>query len=1680
MTTQLGSCRRALAAACRIAAVAAVLAGALAAPPAAAQAPTRTVTAGARLDYVDPAPRAAMRQVSNEVVAAVWPSTATVAFYDAGFRVVLRTAAAGQRLHVQAVAPGCNATSGIDQVAVRIVSGDTQRSVVVQATETDHGSGVFRAEVEPMAMGQDDGSGDTMWAELEGCGATVRGALEVDSGGVVFDSRGNQPLSGAKVTLIDVDGSTNGGTPGAPARVLAHDGVTPAPSTVTTGIDGRYRFPQLGPGRYRLLVEAPGYQYPSAADPAGLPARRRLHASLSFGNEFAIQADTAFPRHDVPADPMLKSLMVQASVSRHLAEVAESVVYTLVVKNAGESVLDAVTLSARLPQGFAYVPGTLRRPGGEALPEPEGGRGPALRMRLGRLAPGGTQTLQLRALIGPIALQGDGRLVAQARAEWPALVGSNAARVQVKVQPGVFTDKAMVLGTVFADCNANGMPDDGEPGVPGVRLLLQDGSTAVTDASGRYSFYGLRPRTHVLKVDGTSLPAGASLLALSARHAGDGATRFVDPQPGELHRADFAIDRCDAPMRGLLAARAARLRTDRELESALKTELTPDDQARALGDVRALQASGLVGTRPGEAAEAAVSSGAPASMRVPVPAAPPASAAEAPAADVGDGDTLQALAAQLDPSLGFLDLQDGQAVAGRSVLLRVKGRAGARITLAVNGQAIGEDRVGERVRQDERQIELREYVGVPLQAGTNTLTLTEHDGFGNERGRQTLAVRAPGALAQLRLVVPQAPQQADGEGVAAVGIELLDEHGLRVAGRLPVTLQASRGQWDVADLDALAPGVQTFVEGGHAVLGLRAPAQAGDATLAAAAGAVQATARVRYEPALRPLLAAGLLEGTIDLRRLVGKGLQPAVAEDGFEQALQAQAHGERTGARAALFLKGKVRGDALLTLAYDADKDTGERLFRDIQPDAFYPVYGDASVKGFDAQSTGKLYVKVERGASFVLYGDFTTQPAAAQPARQLSAYQRSLTGLKAQHEAGPVRATVFASRDGTRQRVVELRGNGTSGPYALGLGGARVNSERVELLVRDRHQPAVVLRSTPQQRFTNYEFDAFTGSLLLRTPVPSLDADLNPVSLRVTVEVEEGGPAFWVAGAELEADLGERLAVGASVVRDWNPLAPFQMAGVHASARLGERTTLLAEAARTRGDGGLAAQAEGTPAAGTGQAQRVELQHDGDALKLRAFAGRSERGFLNAGSSLNAGRSEAGLKASWSIDERTRVLAEALHTADLASDAQRDGVLLGIERSLGEGFKAEVGVRRVLGRPPAGGERQDTQSVRGKLSGALPGWTGASAYVEAEQDVHDARRRLLAVGGDWQMPGSARLYARHELVSSLGGPYTLDPAQRRHTTLVGLDAPAGREGRAFSEYRARDAISGREAEAAIGLRNRWPLAEGLRIDTTLERVHALQRAEEQAATAATAAIEYTADPLWKGTARLELRDAAVGGSGLGSLGVARKLAQDWTFLGRFVHAEARGNDGAPDRVQQRLQLGMALRGSGDRRINGLGRYEHKREEGLAQGGSLHAAGIAAGGRRTVHTVSVHADQQRTRDLVLSGHYAAKLVEERIDGLGVRSAAQRVGGRATWALGDRWDVGLAASVMGDARLRSRAVSAGAELGWRVQDNLWVSLGHNVRGFHDRELSGGDVTRRGAYLRVRFKFDERLLSGLEG
>ena len=380
-------------------------------------------------------------------------------------------------------------------------------------------------------------------------------------------------------------------------------------------------------------------------------------------------------------------------------------------------------------------------------------------------------------------------------------------------------------------------------------------------------------------------------------------------------------------------------------------------------------------------------------------------------------------------------------------------------------------------------------------------------------------------------------------------------------------------------------------------------------------------------------------------------------------------------------------------------------------------------------------------------------------------------------------------------------------------------------------------------------------------------------------------------------------------------------------------------------------------------------------------------------------------------------------------------------------------------------------------KLTLPVP-WTenAARIYGEYEQDIFDSGKRLAAVGGEFRLDARTRLYVRHELISSLGGPFELNAVQQQNSTVIGVESAYAKDAALFNEFRARDGITGREAEAALGLRNAWTLAPGLRTSATFERVAPVGGAKAaNDSTAITGAIEYTADPDWKGTARLELRTSDTVDSALNTLGLAFKLDENWTALGKsVVYLTRNKGPGAVDQKQARVQAGVAWRQTEKDVWNALGKYEYRWEDGAPGAfGGVGATSLDGSAKRRVHILSLDVNCQPSADWQLSAHYAGKLAFENSNGRGEQSSAHLVAAHVTRDLTKCLDVGLNANAIFSSDGRgSVQYGLGPEVGWTLANNLRVGVGYNFGGFRDEDLTQEQYTTRGFYIAVRFKFDE--------
>ena len=200
-----------------------------------------------------------------------------------------------------------------------------------------------------------------------------------------------------------------------------------------------------------------------------------------------------------------------------------------------------------------------------------------------------------------------------------------------------------------------------------------------------------------------------------------------------------------------------------------------------------------------------------------------------------------------------------------------------------------------------------------------------------------------------------------------------------------------------------------------------------------------------------------------------------------------------------------------------------------------------------------------------------------------------------------------------------------------------------------------------------------------------------------------------------------------------------------------------------------------------------------------------------------------------------------------------------------------------------------------------------------------------------------------------------------------------------------------------------------------------------------------------------------------------AYRLGPRWSGLARSAFSV---NDDATGlfTLRERAQLGFAYRpGAG---WDALGRYELHYD--ASEGSVTPAAGTApladASGRKLVHVVSLHSDGPLGPRATGAFAWAGKLAWDGTGGASSFTTAHWVHGRAAWAVGRLWDAGVTTGMI--AATASRRGGAGLEIGRKLDTDVWLSLGYNVLGYADDDLTGEEWTRQGAYLRVRARFDE--------
>lgn len=1000
----------------------------------------------------------------------------------------------------------------------------------------------------------------------------------------------------------------------------------------------------------------------------------------------------------------------------------------------------------------------------------------------------------------------------------------------------------------------------------------------------------------------------------------------------------------------------------------------------------------------------------------------------------------------------------------------VKHDPGTRIKLFHDGTEVNPLNYDGYARNAKSTVMVSYWRGVPIHEGDNEFVAIAIDPDGNELSKLKRVVHYSSSPVMTEFMVDRSTLVADGHTPPVIAIRLTDKdeyparEGLvgEYSIEAPYMARKRAREIDRAPLGGVEGELTRYSVGpdGTIYLELEPTTVSGEAVVHLNLSDGAHEIRAYLEPKGRDWILVGLGEGTLAYNTISGN--MEAALETGNEDNFYEDG-------RVAFFAKGRIKGEWLLTAAYDSEGGSELRrkeLNQVIDPGTYYTLYGDGTAQGYEASSTERLYIKIERRQFYALFGDFST----GMTVTELSRYNRSMTGFKAEGHGKHYGFKAYASE--THHAFVrdELRGDGTSGLYLLSRSDIVMNSEKVLIEVRDRFRSEKVVSRRTLTRHIDYDIDYDASTLYFREPVAARDEFLNPVYIAVEYEsYDETDSSYNYGGRGALKVLGGRGELGATYVHEGRVGGEGRLYGVDAVARVTDYITVKAEAARTETD--FAGVED------SGRAYVVSVDQDTRDFDWSVYAREEGRGFgLGQQSGTGSDTRKVGADATYHLTEKISTNATAFKHYNLTTDAVR-GVYEGRLNYREARYTLYTGLRHARDEFKGANDMTSNQLMLGGTLRVFNGRLGLNLSHEQSiaKNENTAFPTRTTLGADLRLGDRITLFALHEM--------TYGETTDTRTTRLGVKGSvwSGSEvtssiGRQFSE-------NGERIYSNMGLRQSWRLTDKLSVDGGLERSDTIsddtrRHFNVNNAKASGETVDFTAVTIgstyrqekWALTGRGELRDSEVDLKRNLTLGIIGEV-KDGLALSLSLRGMAKDavSKDVSDTRELNVRGALALR-KANSPWTILDRMDYYFEEEF--GGALKLEG-----RRFVNNLNLN--YKPSGKLQLGLQYGAKYVLATIDDNGeYKGYIDLFGLEGRYDLTKKWDVGVRVGMLRSATRGVKEFGTGMSLGHSFAENIWMSLGYNFSGFSDRDFSGADYTASGPFLKFRVKIDQKSASDL--
>ena len=1305
------------------------------------------------------------------------------------------------------------------------------------------------------------------------------------------------------------------------------------------------------------------------------------------------------------------NLEIEKTVDKQISSIGELVRYSLIFRNNTGFELSELTINDLLPLGFRYIPNTAEL-NGERLNNGVRFDGRSLTFDLQNMPANGIWTLEYVTKISAGVQIGDAINTAFLTS---GTLRSNDAKASVEIKDDLMRSKNILTGRVYIGCKTESGKDEEPPRVlRDARIFMETGRSVLTDVEGFWHMERVNPGAHVLQLDTESIPGYEPLLCNdNTRRARDAKSHFVDLQAGNLWHVDFHVKEIE----GYVA------------ETNSKLNKPKAQNPFELFDKKYLK--------------------------------------KAP-----EGFDILWPKNNYIPAIGSTDIF-------------VKHSPQEKVEVFVNGKKVPALNYDGSHTNKARTVIVRRWKGVDIDVNTtnNTLLVVLKDKSGKEISRKTHNIHFSSHPVSAELLEDRSILIADGKTTPVIAVRIKDEDGFPMRANTNGYFTIENSKYGIKtqntnddnerNLNESLAGTYKYQieEGGIAWIELNPTTQSGKIKLNLEftdSNSVKKSSEITawLKPALREWIMVGIAEGTLAHKRLSGnmRALKDLNKIEDFSKR-----------GRVAFFAKGEVKGKYLLTVAYDThkqDREVGSQLNGNIDPDAYYTIYADNSNSQYDAPSSEKLYLKIEKDNFYALFGDYQTNMTVTE----LANYQRTLNGIKTEYQGDRFSYEAFVSETSNNHQHEEIQGDGTSGLYRLN-GDIIHNSETIVIETRDRFRSDKILVRRQLVRYQDYNINYKEGTLFFKFPVTSRDSEFNPNIIVVDYDSESDSNESITAGGRVAMkSMQGKLETGVSYIHEGqNNQRDNQLIATDITYQINADTEVHVELAQSKTD---ASEYEKR------NAYIIELEKEIENMEARVYLKKQESNFgIDAQASEN-GTEKLGADIDYRINDKTRLNSEVLIQRNLENDNKRRLGQINLTHEYKQ-FDFNVGYRHTQEELLDENETTKTLNSDTILLGAkyttkndkVTLRTNIEKNISATNGSEISPDRLV-FGVDVKLAQGFSIFAENE---------TTDNGNiKTNNSRVGLSKDLWKGAKARTTYTQERTDQGQRNYATLGLSQTVKLSDKISADFSIDQAKTisgnqtqLRFNEDEPVVNGAERDDYTAfsvglganDEDWSWTTRAEYRNGDIEDKVNFLASVIRHYDNGKNLSARLSYYNTENENGDFD-TETKLSFGSAW---------------HPKEKDYVFFSRLDLIDSESS---STFNDSVNAfatvDENDTQKIVHNMHYNRKINTKTQIGLhhGIKHVKDENNGVKTTTTVDtgtvelrrditkRVDVGVHGGYLRDWDDKAMDYVAGVSVGVNPTKNVWMELGYNVEGFKDEDFDNNNQTSEGVYLDFRYKFNQ--------